>query len=437
MIPKSTLVAYGLPALPLAALTLPLYIVVPTFYAEALGLPLATIGAVLLAIRVFDAVNDPVIGWLADRYPKRYRRKVWLGTAVVPGTAAAFALFWPPTDATHLWLGASAAALAIGYSALVLPLSAWGAELSNDYDERNVIVAWREGFVVAGTLFAISLPFAIGWADPDTMHGLALIAIFVAVCLPITVAIALWRVPEPPASNRRRHIGIKDGIAVMGQNRYFRRLISAFFVNGLANALPATLFLLFVGAVLEAQAERGPLLMLYFACAVVGMPLWTALAKRFGKHRVWCAAMTCNCIFFLPALWLGAGDVWAFAAVCVATGICLGADLVLPASMQADVIESDLLVTGESRAAMFFAAWSLATKLALALAIGIAFPILEVAGFDPAVAASATANSAIEGTAMLSVLYALVPVGLKIIAIAMMWSFPLDEARLHSLRMEK
>lgn len=168
MIPKSTLVAYGLPALPLAALTLPLYIVVPTFYAEALGLPLATIGAVLLAIRVFDALNDPVIGWLADRYPQRGRRKVWLGMAVVPGTAAAFALFWPPTDATYLWLGASAAALSIGFAFPVLEAAGFDPVAATSAAADFV----AEGTAMLSVLYALVLvglkiiAIAMMWSFP-------------------------------------------------------------------------------------------------------------------------------------------------------------------------------------------------------------------------------------------------------------------------------
>lgn len=428
-LPLRTLALYGLPALPLAALTLPLYLVVPTFWAEAMGLQLASIGAILLAIRLFDAVNDPLIGWAADRWPARNRRKAWLAAGAIPAVVACWALFWPPPGAGAAWLAASAAALSIGYTALVLPLSAWGAELSGNYDERSRIVAWREGFVVAGTLLAISLPFAIGWKDPAGLHGLALVAIMVAVLLPLAALAAIAFVPEPKTPATGGHAGLLSGLEAMQGNQHFVRLVGAFFVNSLANALPATLFLLYAGRLLGADAARGPLLMLYFACAVAGMPLWNWLAKRWGKNRAWSLAMLASCALFLPAAFLGEGDVAAFAAICVLTGLCLGADLVLPSSMQADVIETDRLATGQSRAAFFFSAWSLATKGALALAVGIAFPLLDWAGFS-------AAGDGREGMWALAALYAAAPVALKLVAIAMMWSFPLDAAELDRLRRE-
>lgn len=424
----STLALYALPAFPLAALTLPLYLVVPTFWAEAMGVPLATVGAVMLAVRLFDAFNDPAIGWLADRHPRNNRRKAWLLAACLPLAAATLALFWPPAGAGATWLGVTAALLSIGYTAMVLPLSAWGAELSDDYDERSRLAAWREGFVVAGTIVATGLPFSIGWADPEGLHGLALTAIMVAILLPVATALAAWRVPE--ARPATASAGPRAALAAMRGNPYFLRLVTAFFVNSFANALPATLFLLFVALKLEAEAWRGPLLILYFLCSIVGIPLWLALSRRLSKHRAWCWAMLAACACFLPAVLLGPGDVVLFAIVCVLSGLCLGADLTLPASMQADVIETDRIRHEENRAALFFAVWALATKTALALAIGVAFPLLDAVGVE----ASGSGDSTAGGLAMLAFLYAGAPVALKLVAIALMWRFPLDAAALEGMR---
>ena len=431
-IPTLRLVAYGLPGLPLAALTLPLYVVVPTFYSEAVGLSLSAIGAVLLAIRIFDAVNDPLIGWAADRWPHANRRKVWLGLACGPLVLTGLALLWPPQGADARWLAAAAGLLSVFYTATILPYSAWGAELTDNYSERNRVVAWREGFVLAGTVIAIALPFSIGWDNPGRIHGLALVAILVAILLPVTVILALAIVGEPERPHGRvaSPLTFRTGLAAMRANSHFVRLVLAFLVNSLANALPATLFLLYVGRYLGEPDYRGPLLILYFAVAIAGMPFWTWLASRHSKHRVWTVAMALSCLFFLPAAVLDAGDVVIFTLVCVLTGWCLGADLVLPSSMQADVIEVDMLACGERRAALFFSVWSLASKFALALAVGISFPLLDLAGFE----AVPTSPQAREGMAMLAALYALAPVVLKLAAIGIMRGYRLEADSLSLMR---
>ncbi|MEL6744557.1 MAG: MFS transporter, partial [Pseudomonadota bacterium] len=102
---RRQLLAYALPALPLAAMTLPLYTFIPTFYAESLGLPLAAIGATLFLVRAFDAVNDPVAGWLSDRWrPSFGRRRSWFALSLPVLMLGVWMLFWPPVDADITYL---------------------------------------------------------------------------------------------------------------------------------------------------------------------------------------------------------------------------------------------------------------------------------------------------------------------------------------------
>jgi Na+/melibiose symporter-like transporter len=161
----------------------------------------------------------------------------------------------------------------------------------------------------------------------------------------------------------------------------------------------------------------------YFLCAVAGVPVWLRLSRRFGKHRVWMAAMGMAAATFWIAVLLGPGDIWWFLAVCVLTGLPLGGELALPPSMQADVIDLDTLRSGRRRSGLFFAAWGVATKVPLALAVGIAFPALALAGFD----AEAAEQSAAALFA-LAALYALLPCVIKLLSIWLLRGYPIDAA---------
>ena len=173
------LLLYALPALPLAALTLPLYIIVPTFYSETLGISLAAVGTALLAVRIFDAINDPVIGWLADKWrPSFGRRRAVMGLSLPLAALAGYMLFAPPADASAWYLFGWAALLTVGFTGVSLPYSAWGAEMSGDYTVRARITGIREAFTLVGTLIAIALPFALGMDDAQGWHGLAVLGIF-------------------------------------------------------------------------------------------------------------------------------------------------------------------------------------------------------------------------------------------------------------------
>ena len=423
---------YALPAMPLAALTLPLYIIVPTFYSETLGLSLSVVASALLIVRVLDAVNDPLIGWLSDRWRPAFGRRRAVFALSLPLTALATVnLFWPPSDAGGLYIAFWGSVLSIGFTASLLPFAAWGAELTGDYQERSRIAAFREGFTLCGTLIAIVVPFAVGLDNAAGFHGLALLGMSVGLMLVVLGSVTVLTVPEPVEYSRSR-VSFVDGIRHMGSNRPFLRLISAFFLNGLANGIPATLFLYFVSDRLGAPEMRGPLLFLYFAAGIVGVPLAVKAAGYFGKHRSWCWAMLLGCASFSIVPALGSGDVAEFAVICVLTGLLLGFDLVLPASIQADVIDIDTLRSGEQRSGLYFAAWSLATKMSLALGVGIVFPLLAYFGFSPSLPQTNTD----EALFALAALYAWLPVMLKACAIALMWNFPLDACSQRNVRAE-
>lgn len=426
------LAAYAMPALPLAAIALPVYIIVPTFYADRFGLSLAGIGAVLLLIRLIDAITDPLFGVLSDRVHSRFGRRRFFFALSLPLTAlAALMLFWPPADADLLYLALWGILLSIGTTWTTLPYTAWGAELLPGYHDRARLTAWREGVTLLGTLIAISVPFAIGLERVDGqgqagglfgVDGLASLGILVAGLLPLLGLLAVWRVPEPIDRSQRR-LTLRDSAGFLWRNMPFRRLVLSFLLNSFANAIPASLFLLFVANRLGAESLQGPLLFLYFLSAIAGVPLAVIVSRRIGKHRAWSISMLLAFAIFLPAGFLGEGDIVAFGVICVGTGLLLGFDLALPPAIQADVVDHDTATSGEQRSGLYFAAWGLVSKLSLALSAGIVFPLLEFSGFDTSRPDGQTATA----LASLSALYAWAPILPKLLAIAVMWNFTLDE----------
>jgi GPH family glycoside/pentoside/hexuronide:cation symporter len=208
-------------------------------------------------------------------------------------------------------------------------------------------------------------------------------------------------------------------------------LLTAFFLNGFANGIPATLFLYFVSDRLALPDARGPLLFLYFLSGIAGIPLATWAAGKLGKHRAWCWAMLAACAAFAFTPLLSAGSIYAFGAICVFTGLMLGFDLALPPSIQADVIDEDTAVSGEARGGIYFAAWGLATKASLAAGVGLVFPVLAAFGFE----ASGGADNTSAALSALAVTYAWIPIVLKLCAVGLMWNFPLDEEAQKALQL--
>lgn len=408
------LLSYGMLGLPLAAGTLPVYLFVPTFYAEELGLGLAAVGAVLFAARLLDVISDPIIGFLSDRTRTRFGRRIpWIAGGLPVTALGIWLLFKPPEGAELIYLASASVLLYIGWTALAVPYAAWGAEVSSRYHERTRFAAWREGAVVAGTLVAAGL----AGSGENVEAGLSLLAMVTIAALAVGGCVLLLRAPKPSLVHRKKggDGSWREGVNLLWRNRPFRRLLGAWLLNGVANGLPATLFLLFVTHQLAAAGQSNLFLLAYFGMSIAGLPVWLWLSRRWGKHRAWCGAMLWGCCWFAVAPFLGAGDTGLYLALCIGTGLALGADLALPPSMQADVVDVETARTGRARTGLYFALWGMATKLSLALAVGVAFPLLEWAGGPDG------------GGWMLALLYGGVPIAFKLAAIALIAGYDIDE----------
>jgi len=412
-------VFYALPAFVLAFPTIPVFVLLPTFYAETLGLGLATVGAVLFAVRLIDVISDPVLGWISDRIPLRWgRRKFPMALGGVLGGPALIFLFSPPSDVSALYLFLCASSLYLAWTAVQIPYLAWSAELVPDYQGRTSLNGLREAAGLLGILAIGGVGVLL--ANYTEAQRLSYTAWITVGCGVVAFVLALRYVPE--RQGQVADVRVSGKVLFPWRNRLFIRVLGAWFLNGLANGLPAVTLPLYLTYVLQgSDGDRAQLLLIYFLFAVVGIPFWLWLARRVDKHRVWCGSMILACAVFAFVPFLGAGDFVGFMVICAVTGGALGSDLALPPAIQADCADWDRYRFKADRLASLYAYWSMATKLALGVAVGIAFPVLDWVGLAAQGPYSLVA---------LVVIYAGVPVVLKIIAVALMWHFPLT-ARKH------
>lgn len=370
--------AYGLLGLPLAFAALPLYVILPNHYAKAYGVPLAALGLVLLGARLFDAVLDPWLGRLNDRWLMRSSRAV-LGAGAVAALMLALGLLLlfapdqlltePDTQDLLVWAAVTLVLTYLGYSFLSIAHQSWGALLGGDEWQRSRITSTREWLALIGVLLASVLPGLMGLPLALLPFG-------------ILLALAWWTwsgsVPPPPAAR-----AAAGSLWLPWRESRFRRLLGVFVINGIASAVPATLVLFFVQDRLQAPASWEPVFLgAYFLSAAISMPLWIALVRRFGLARSWLLGMLLAVGVFVWAAGLGAGDAMPFMVVCVLSGFALGADLALPSAMLAGLLQRPV-EGGSNMAGTSFGWWNFAAKLNLALAAGLALPLLEALGYVP------------------------------------------------------
>lgn len=413
--------------------TIPAFTFLPAVYGTSIGL--AATGLALLIARAFDVITDPLIGAFSDRMATRWgRRKPWILAGGLMSGYAILQLSQPPQQPTAAYLIMWSVLLFVGWTLVQVPYTAWGAELSDDYHQRARITSAREGMAVVGIVAAGAVPLIAAQSGRTEQQAFVIIAWLAVILGGPSVLYMLWRVPDPRPSAAERPLRTSPAALFaacrdIARNRPFLRLISAWFVNGLANGIPASLFLLYLEHVLKAdQAQRGILIPVYFVTAIASIPLWLVISKHLGKHRTWSLAMILTCAAFIWVPLLEPGQVVAFGIIAAITGMGFGADVTLPPALQADVVDYDTLRNGKQRAGLLFALWSMATKLALAVAVGTVFPALEAYGFTP------RGPNTEQTIFALAIAYSLVPVVLKIIAITMVWNFPITAQRQARIR---
>jgi GPH family glycoside/pentoside/hexuronide:cation symporter len=399
--------AYGLLGLPLAFVALPLYVILPNHYAREFSVPLATLGAVLLGARLFDALIDPLLGRLSDRLFARSPKAVLgLGAIAALVLALGFALLFFPLvsapSALVVWASLMLMLTYAGYSALSVSHQSWGAMLGGDERQRSRIVAWREGLGLVGVVLASITPVVLGLPATTALFFVALAAGWVA-----------WARADRPVAQRVMGKHVATSIWLPFRQPAFRRLLAVFLLNGTASAVPATLVLFFIQDRLQAPASQEPLFLgSYFVCAALSIPLWLALVKRFGLAPTWLMGMLLAIATFGWATQIDAGDTTGFVLVCALSGIALGTDLALPGALLAGVIQAN----GQSGRAegAYFGWWNFAIKLNLALAAGLALPLLGLFGYAPGARDAQALNA-------LLVAYCVLPCVLKLAAAACLY----------------
>ncbi|KPJ77126.1 MAG: MFS transporter [Deltaproteobacteria bacterium SG8_13] len=429
--------AYSSPAFALAVVGIPVYVYVPKFYTDTIGLNISVLGTLLFGVRIFDAVTDPLFGYLSDKTRTSFgRRRPYIAVGSLFVAISMFMLFVPPKAASGyaaLWFGVSIYTLFLFWTAVTVPYESLGPEITFDYNERTSLFAMRDGLLIAGTLAAASSPALVQWAFslPDGAEGERLKYFWIAVLYtPLLVGTCWWcaiAIKEKFKEQARPTQSLATGMRELSHNRPFRILLVSYTISAIGNNLPATLILYYVEYVLLSDLAE-LFLLLYFVTGIVCLPGWIKISHRFGKKNAWLASIVLNTGAFIWVFFLGPGDVVLYAMLVVISGIGLGATLALPSAIQADVIDYDELLSGARREGQYIGLWSISKKFAAAVGVGAGLYILGLAGYTPNAEQSATV------VFTLRILYALVPSVCNLIAFGIALSYPISQGVHNDIR---
>lgn len=425
------LIAFALPQWPLAAIGLPIAVFLPPFYAGELGLGVQAVGVVFLIARFWDVITDPVMGLLSDRFPSRWgRRRHWIiiGSPIL--MISTFIIFNPMvfysgmTSATLLfWL----IIMYVGWTMVTLNHLSWSAEVHTNYHERSRIQAAVQVLTIVGLIVVLLIPVLVKGEGDSAVREMSVIGWYIFLMMIPCVGVAVLLVPEQkPAAHGPddEHPGFKHIIAILVQNDPLRRLMAIFILDGFLSGIIASLFSFFAMDALGLDKRANLLLLVYFMVGICMTPLWTKLSYRVGKRIALVSSMLYSAFALALLLAIPPGNFLVAMLLYILIGANFGATTFLARSVMSDVTELDTLESGKQRTGLFFALMTLTIKMGVALAVGIAYSVLL-----PWIGYEAGADNSAEAIRGLRNIYVFIPIGCALAMAAIMWTFPLDEAK--------
>jgi glycoside/pentoside/hexuronide:cation symporter, GPH family len=424
------LAAFVAPCLPLAALGLPLVTHVTNYYNTELGFDLAAIGLAFTVVRLLDIGFDPLFGGVMDRTRSRFGRfRLWLtiGTPVVLAATAMLFLARPGVGFAYLWI--ALLLVYAGQSMTTLAQMAWGATLSPDYDQRSRIFGWWQAANVVGMVAILLLPTVLENMGFSRAQGIQAMGLFILIALPLTLGLALWKVPEPQNPSRTDKAGLREYFELL-KRRSVQRLLAC---DILLNAGPAVAGVLFFFYFKELKGfesrDANTLLLFYFLGAFAGGPLWMRLAQRIGKHRTLITAAFMYAAIQASVSIAPGGNFWLGAVMMFVAGLPFSAGPFLLRAMMADIADEERLASGRDRTGLLYAVLTGAIKIGTAIAVGAATIGLDAIGFD----GNLPQNSP-EALLGLQLFFTALPPALAILAALLVVGYPLTAARQADIR---
>ena len=442
-LPRTTVFAYGLPGIGAGYMYLLVGLYVMKFSTDVLLISPLVMGLIFSASRVWDAVSDPLVGYLSDRTRSRFgRRRTWMAASILPISATFVMIFAPPAGLSGTGLSVWMAVAIIGFysvmTAFFVPHLSFGAELSTNYHERSRLFGFRHGFYTVGSILCLGTMQLLIDAEARGPEAARLRAFETSlpacVFMALMIVVAVAKLRERPEFQGRVKANPLRAFADVWRNHHARLLIVVTLIENIGSAAIGVLTL-YVAQYVVGAPRMAPLVILFYMIpSAFSVPLWIPLSRRFGKVRLWMASMlgtgiSFGAMFLLPFLPMELRLPW-ICVFAVFAGLAAGCGGTIAPSVQGDVIDYDELVTGERKEGSYFAAWNFVYKSAIGVMLALTGFVLEWSGFVPNQPQTLTTQIWMVG------LYGIFPLVCYTIGAILFSRFKLDEAAYREIRAE-
>ena len=421
------------------------------FLTNVVGIGPGVAGTVVLVGRIWDSINDPLVGTLSDRLQTRWgRRRPFLLFGAVPFGLAFFLMFYvPPIHST--------AGLAVYYSIVFLlfdtlytlvnvPYIALTPELTEDFDERSNLAGWRMGssilaaLVTGGTFTLLAEDIFGTWlgGSPEAIRdGYALTAAIWGLTLTIPLLILFKYIEEPEREPDRDPIRPLQTFREVFSNRPFRLAATIYLLSFATVDVVLVVFVRFLVDYVRVDPGFDNLLLaLVLGVAFLSMPFVIKLMRRFGKRNTYIGSMMFMAVVLGIISQVPPGGQNVMLVAAIFAGLGYGAANAVPWAIVADVVEADELKTGKRREGIYAGYLVFFRKMASAFAIFIVGQLLAVSGFVTSTTGSVYVEQPESALLMLRLLVSVIPAFMLVLSVLVAWRYPLSRERFYAIQQE-
>ena len=365
------------------------------FLTNVVGLNPGFAGGVLMLGRIWDAISDPMIGWLSDRTQSRWgRRYPWMLLAAAPLGFCFFLQWWiPPTSEPWGLFGYYSLIAILLFTALTsvaIPHAALAAELTQGYDERTNLASFKSAFSIGGSILGLLLAQLIFAIITDTQQQYLILGGVIGAISAISISLCVWgtyqrywsmhairRQPQAVSS-----LSIWRQIQIAFSTRPFLYVLGVYLCSWVGLQVSAAILPYFVVNVMGlAENHFTQMAIAVQGTALTMMLFWANLGQRVGKRAIYCMGIPVTLVALIGFFLLQPGQIGLMYGLGVMVGIGLSTAYLVPWSMLPDVIDLDELNTGQRREGIFCGFLIQLQKLGTAIAIFLVGQMLNWSGF--------------------------------------------------------
>lgn len=400
------------------------------YLTDTVGIAASLAGIAILVGKFWDAVTDPMVGFLSDRTRSRWgRRRPYLLFGALPLLLAMWYFFSAPDYSAaqttgFLWATFALCLLNTAYTVVNIPYGSLTPEITKDYKERTSLNGFRFSFAVIGTILGAAVVIPIVSLAGDPHKGYSIVGLLFGIIMAATILTTFFTVRETPHKDEPRpKAKFFETFLVVFKNKTYLRLVAVYTLNLTGITFVQTMLVYYFKYIYRDEGMTTIAMLLLLGVAMLCVPLSVLVAKRLGKKRTYQLALgilTISCLamfFFAHTL----GMLFTF-CVMVFAGVGIGFGYVPPFAMLPDVVEVDAVQTKTRKEGAYYGMWTFFSKIGVALAAALSGVFLGFAKFVPNLVDQA-------GSALLAIRLMIgpAPAIIFLAGILLIQPYPLDE----------